>query len=495
MRWLLGVVAAVVIISFVWFYNRADLAKIRQERIGEIYGREILRQEATKLFRHFGLLQDLGLFELIIPLAQAPSMEMAQQEFIFNLMVLREEARRMNIVPTSAQIIATQMTLPVFQTNGKFNSKRLASFIQENLTPRGFAESQMDEAMSDLIKFRAIKTLVDDLASVPPLDARREWERLNSLYSVGVIKLSIESFKEGITPSEEEIGKRFEIRSSTLKTEPRRKVKIGRLSLSEEEKALEGRARVDALQRLANKAFGLTQMMLEEGADFDRLAAEAGMEVATTEAFFESNPPETLNSIAGAVDAVRLMTPEDPDSDVLQAKDDFVVFHLVEYEEARPMTLEEARSLLTEDLVNEAAGRRMREEAAKLQNSLTAAGPFSEEAEKILAERGLKLERPEPFPLTKIPESLETAGTLTEALISLPPGQLSSFIPTNSGGALLAVETITPPDADAYEKERITHELRSLNRERMMAFSAWLKERRMEANLRLVGMDNQQQRQ
>lgn len=487
MRWLLGIVAAVVIISFVWFYNRADLARINRERVGEIYGREIVRQDVLKLIRYLGLLSDLGLFEMIIPLSNAPARELAEQEFAFNLMVLREEARRMNISPDTAQIKAAQMALPVFQTNGQFDPRRLAAFMQENLSPRGFTELQIDEAITDLIKFRTIRTLVSDLVSVPPKDARREWERAHSAYSAGLIRLDLEKFKDGPAPSEEEIARRFEIRAQTLKTEPRRKVTIARLALPESDRSLEGRARVDALQRVADKAFTLSQAILEPGADFNRLAAEAGAAVSTTDFFTETSLPENIAGIPGAADAIRLLNPEDASSDVLQNGDEFVVLHLAGFEPSRPMTLDEARPLLIADLQKENASRRLREEAAKLRDALAAAGPFSEASKELLASKGLKMERPEPFTFTKLPPELESSGSVLETLLGLAPGAVSPPVPTENGAVLVALESVKPPPAEDYEKDRVATEMRSLNRERNAAFLAWLKDRRAASGLRLIG--------
>ncbi|MFQ3578152.1 MAG: SurA N-terminal domain-containing protein [Verrucomicrobiia bacterium] len=491
MRWLLILVAAMVIIAFVWLYNRTDMSQIGASQVARIYGRDLTQSEIGRLSRHFALVQDLGLFELLMPLVgQAETQEVALQNFIVNLLVLREEATRMQIVPTPEAIRVTQMGLPVFQTNGQFDPRKLQAFILESITPRGFTENQIDEAVADLIRVRSVTRLVNSLVSVSDERVVTEWRRLNQLYDTALITLPPDALEELPEPSPEEIAQRFEIRKNTLLSEPKRKVLIATLGNHEATAVPDGRARIAALQKLADQVAIVSQSLLEPGADFRRIVLEAGMEISETPLFPIGAPPESITSIPGAQEALRLMNAEDRNSDPLQAGDSFVLLHLLESEEARPLTLEEATPRLAAELRQEAANRVLRDRAREARQALQERGVMSDASREMLKNSGALIEEPKPFSLKEIPESLRESMETIEALVGTPVGQVSEPITTPRGVVLLAIKGVIPPDEEQFEKERVTHRYTLLAQEQAGTFASWLRDRREEAGLTLlVGRD------
>ncbi len=491
MRWLLIIVAVAVIISFVWFYQRADLAQINKERVATMFGREITRTEVQKLTRHFLLTQDLGLFELLGALAgRATSMEKAQEDFILNLLVLRDAAARMQIEPGVEEIKEAQRRLPAFQTDGAFDPAKLALFIQTSISPRGFTELQIDEAISDLLRYRAVKELVDGLVSLPAADVRTDWERINSLYSIGIVKLNSAAFLDGIQPAEEDMRKRYEIRKSSLLTPAKRQVAIASLPIPAEIRDQTGPDRITRLQTLADTAFETSQKVLEPGADFDAVTTAVGMAISKTETFTDDDTVEVLDKITGARDAVRLMNAEDRFSDVVQTPDSFTLLHLLQFEEPREMSLEEARPQIEAELKQEGAMQTLRESARELRSKLSADGPFSDAAAKNLADKAQKLERLPAFKLTEIPEQLRGSAAQVEAILALAPGAVSEPVAVADGVVLIALEKIDPPAADAFEQNRVSHSYNLLNRERSAAFATWLEDERTRAGLLLHNQAN-----
>ena len=59
-----------------------------------------------------------------------------------------------------------------------------------------------------------------------------------------------------------------------MKTDEKRKVKFVTFSLTDEQKKLTGKQRIDVLQKLADKANDFTDALQVKGADFDQVVAK-----------------------------------------------------------------------------------------------------------------------------------------------------------------------------------------------------------------------------
>ncbi len=59
-----------------------------------------------------------------------------------------------------------------------------------------------------------------------------------------------------------------------MKTDEKRKVKLVQFGLTDEQKKLKGKERIDVLQKLADKANDFTEALQAKGADFDQVAAK-----------------------------------------------------------------------------------------------------------------------------------------------------------------------------------------------------------------------------
>src|SRR5207253_8341934 len=111
----------------------------------------------------------------------------------------------------------------------------------------------------------------------------------------------------------------FEAHKSELKTEEKRKVEFVRLALSEEQKKLKDKERIDALQKLADRANDVSQALLEKGADFHQVAAKFQLPVETTGEFVASAPDPKLKTNAQLNQAASKLTAQEPNSDQLQS--------------------------------------------------------------------------------------------------------------------------------------------------------------------------------
>src|SRR6202030_2029037 len=103
-------------------------------------------------------------------------------------------------------------------------------------------------------------------------------------------------FVKEIKVSDDDIRKYYEAHKTELNTEEKRKVEFVRLALSEEQKKLKDKERIDALQKLADRANDFSQALLEKGSDFHQVAAKFQLPIQATGEFTSTAPDPKLSS-------------------------------------------------------------------------------------------------------------------------------------------------------------------------------------------------------
>ena len=91
-KWLM-IVIAILAIPFIFYFNKSDLSKRRQDDLGRIYDRPVTQVEFSRSARLMTLAQMLGLSQLVQDLMMRPMTETdAYVNFAFNRLVLDHEA-------------------------------------------------------------------------------------------------------------------------------------------------------------------------------------------------------------------------------------------------------------------------------------------------------------------------------------------------------------------------------------------------------------------
>jgi hypothetical protein len=72
---------------------------------------------------------------------------------------------------------------------------------------------------------------------------------------------------------------------------------------------------------------------------------------------------------------------------------------------------------------------------------------------------------------------------IKNAVAELSPGEVSSVMPTATGGVIAIFEKREPIDMAAYQQARKDFDERYLRGKRMVAFYDWLRDRRMAAGI------------
>ena len=487
-HWLM-IVIAILALPFCIYFVKTDYSAIRPDDFARIYNRTISLVEARRDARLFDLAQALGMSSFRQDLsAGAKSEAEAYVPFILNLVILRHEAARLGIRPTSSEIADVVRNLEAFRGLSGFDLQKYNDFTQNFLAPNGLGEEQIEQLVRDELCLNRIKQLVAAGASLPESESKANYDEAYSKLFVSVIRLRTADFAKDIKATDDDVRKYYEAHKAEFKSEERRKVEFVSLALSDEQKKLSGKERIDALQKLADRANDFTQALLEKGENFKQVAAKFQLPIHVTGEFTAAAPDPQLNADPQLGAAAFRLTAQEPNSDPLQAADGFYVLHLAGIVEAHPLTIEEAEPMVVEAIkssrTRELTSTKGAEIAHQLREATTSGQPFEAAIQKM----GLKAEKVPPFSLmeeaTAKPEEGKKPPNLVaikNAVAQINPGDVSDFFPWEEGGVIAVLEKREPADPAKYPEKKAAFD----NRYREIVFYEWLRDRQRDAGLQV----------
>lgn len=488
-RWMMTVVAILVIISFIWFFSdRSHYDRMGNDRVGTVYGQALSNTEFERTIRQLSTAEDLGLENLGKP-------EVFNKRDLIssamNFIVLKHEAGALGIEPSDAEVEEASRKIPAFQApGGGFDPVKYAKFADEKLGPRGFSDRQVDELVRADLQIGRLQQVVNSTAFVSPGEIRLAYDQAFSKTDAAVIHLSKAEFAAAVAPTDDEIKKYFDEQKGTLQFPEKRKVKYVVFGLDDDQKKLTGRERVEAMKPHAKSAEQFIDQLLDgKGkADFNALAAAAQTPVKESAEIEETQTfgyPEA--SIPKFAETVFHLTKEQPDSDVIDTPTAYYILHLDTVIPAKPMTIEEAKpkivAALKDDRAKAALAARAEEIRTKLQASLKSGKSFADAAK----EAGQTAQDVPPFSAAEPNRGFPDAAEITDAAMELNVGDLSKLVTTPNGGLLVYVRARFGVDEQKFEaqKEMVANSLKM--RKQRFGFMEWLRASREAADAHFEG--------
>ena len=357
--------------------------------------------EAQQSARLLNLAQALGMSDFVGTMTAGAGMDQNQAavQFIVNLLVLRHEAERLGLRPSASEIAEVVRKLPAFQGDSGFDINKFNDLVQNGLAPLGLAEEHIEQLVRDQICLSEIQKLLAAGVSLPKSELDENFQRGYDKLYVSVIRFRSADFDKDVKISDEDVQKYYDAHKAELKTDEKRKVEFVQLTLNEEEKKLAGKERIEALQKLADRATDFTQALLEKGADFKQAAAKFQLPVHETGEFTAAEPDPQLKGDAQLVAAAFKLSEQEPHSDAVQVADGFYILHSTGKTEARPLT---ARRSETENRgrAEEDAGTRVDvDEGAEMVQQLREAKKSGQPLEAVIEKAGVKPEKLAAFSL------------------------------------------------------------------------------------------------
>ena len=330
---------------------------------------------------------------------------------------------------------------------------------------------------------------------MPESELRSSYEQAYAKMEVSVVRFRFEDFGKDAQISEDEIAKYYEDHKAQLQTEEKRRIKFVQFGLTDEQKKLTGKERIDVLQKLADKANEFTDALQVKGADFDEVVAKFQLTATETGDFAKAEPDPQLAGTPQLVPATFALTKESPNSDAIQMPDGFGLAHLVKIDPVRPLTFEEARPKIVEALkkqkVQQMVAMKASEVARQLRDDLKSGKPLEEAAAKA----GVKTEKIPTFALVDEPPGATPAPKpekkdespdmqqIKQSASALSPGSVGDYVSTPDGGLIVVLEKRETIGPAQFEKARAIIEKQALTNRGQVVFYEWLRERRRAAGV------------
>ena len=498
-------IAVLTIVAFIFLYNRGPLDDLAATRNPKIYGQTLTAGAIERQVKNYQLTLALGQYDLISKLGGgAEDQATAMTEFVWNLLILQHQARALGVEPTDSQIADRIKTIPVFQTDNQFDPLKYSAFIRDQLAPRGFSEVQLEEVIRDALRLEKIEAIVESPVAIGEKEIR-DSARVLQAVTAEFIRFKTEDAVKSVTVAPEEIASFFERNQSNLNTKETRAVRYVAFELPEGSK-LEGRAKVDELQKLADKATKFTDSLAST--PFDQAATAAGLSVRTTMAFDRAGTAPEINQI-GAGDAAKqiqdllskiapkeIITALSPAafllpavgkvSDVIQSGDKFYVVELTELNPARPLTLQEATPTIEARLREAKADQVLHAGSADKIKALQSAVDSGKKFADAAKDAGLTVETLDhlaPMADSLTPEQRRVIS----ATIPLKEGEISGFEPAEWGGLSVFLKSRGPLDDKELDAKREEIRQSLLENKRSMLFAEWLRLARDDAKISVPG--------
>jgi hypothetical protein len=493
--WLMIVIAILAIPFVFYFVQRPDYGAMRGDQFARIYDRSVSMLEAQQMVRLLNLAQALGMSEFLGTMTAGAGANQNQGgvQFIVNLLVLRHEAGRLGLRPSASEVADVVRKLPAFQSESGFDINKFNEFVQNALAPLGLAEEHIEQLVRDQICLKEIQKLLAAGVSFPKTELDQNFQRGYDKFYVSVIRFRPADFDKDVKISDEDIQKYYDAHKGELKTDEKRKVEFVQLTLTEEEKKLAGKERIEALQKLADRATDFTQALLEKGADFKQAAAKSQLPVHETGEFTAAEPDPQLKGDPKVGAAAFKLSTQEPNSDPVQVADGFYILHLTGRTETHPLSLEEAKPKIVDVLKKARARELMSTKGAELVQQLREAKNSGQPLETAIQKAGAKPEKLPAFSLIQEEEQKSDAKerknqppellAVKDAVALLNPGDVSDFVPSGTDGFIAILEKREPlADANAGEK-KVAFEKRILENKERIVLVEWLRDRQQAAGL------------
>src|SRR6058998_3918443 len=402
--WLMIVIAILAIPFIFYFVQRPDYGAMRSDRFARMYDRNVSMLEAQQMARLLSLAQALGMSEFVQTLTAGAGLNQNQVavQFIVNLLVLRREAGRLGLRPDGSEIADVVRKLPAFQSESGFDMNKFSEFVRNALGPMGLGEEHIEQLVRDELCLNEIKRLLAAGISISKGELDENFQRGYDKFYVNVIRFHSADFDKEITVKDEDVQKYYDAHKTELKSEEKRKVEFVQLGLTEEQKKLTGKERIDPLQKLSDRATDFTQALLE-GADFQQVAGKFQLPVRETGEFTAAAPDPQLKAdpqLGAAAFKLSMQKPNN-DSDPIQVADGFYILHLVGVTEARPLTMEEAKPKIVDAIKKSRTRELISTKGAEVANQLREAAKSSaaSDLQAAIQKAGVKAEKLPPFSL------------------------------------------------------------------------------------------------
>ena len=486
---LMLLVAFIVIVTFVWFYNpTSKFNKFGKNDVFEIYGRVVQQAEVDREARSYGLSLGLGLTDFVKDLGGLGADEQASlSDFILNLQIIRHAAPELGVMPSDQQVAAVIRGLAPFQTDGNFDPAKYASFLQEKLAPSGFTERQLEEIVRDSIRTAAIRGIVVSPVAVGEAQVRAA-ARIYQPVTAQLLRFESEPYAKSASATPEEVSAFYARSKQMLVSGEKRDISWVVFELPASQAKLEGKDRANALQKLADNADQAAKSIaaeLAKGTGFGKAAAALqpgkakNVERDGTSDGKDAGLPEAV--VTGAF---RLQN-QGTLSGLIQDGNRFFLVTVEGISPARQLALEEVSEKIKALIGRQKAAKLTEDAAAKSLDQIAAALKAGKSFADAAKAAGVKTQQIGPVDPTD-PKQTPEQRAFVAATLGLNEGELGTLQPAPFGVFAVYLQKRDALSESQWKQHGPALEKSILANERGILFQEWLRAGRASSQLKIL---------
>ncbi len=477
-RTLLTIVTIVVIVAFAWFYNPSTMRRGAGPggAIGKLDGRTITVGDIQKIERTIPMIFSLGMHDLVEDLTtEGRTRDDQSLSFAWNLLLLRDEAKRLQVVPTADQIRSSEKALSQFQTNNQFDPAKYQQFIDAMLKPNGLTAADLDDVVADNLRYAEVSQLVKGSSPLPEAMLKQQYEQLNQKMSLAVIRFKRADFESSIQISDAELQKYYDQHKDSILSPEKRKIELVSFLLTDDQKKLTDEQKIAAKKPLAEQADSFAQAALQNPSTFEQTAKQKGLQMIQTDPFTLEQPDKALPLDPPLAHQAFNLAKDNPISDVVEGTDGFYVMKLTDIEGSRPLTLAEAKdqiiAAIKEEKAQAAIQAKAKEVKEKIEADMKKGISFVQAAENA----GYKPETPEPFALINPGNNVELARFIAMNGVELNTNETSKLLQDQSSALIIHMIGIEAVDEQKYQEFKKAEYAQQNSHYQKLAIREWLR--------------------
>jgi len=493
-QFLMLVIAILTIIAFIWLYNPTDkFRKFGSNDVASIYGKVVQQADIDREGRSYGLALGLGLTDFVRDLGGMGADERAAfSDFILNLFIIRHEAPLLGANPSDEEVAGVIKGLAPFQTDGTFDPAKYASFLQEQLAPRGFTERQLEEIVRDSIKVSQLRRIITSTVAIGESQVR-EAARIYQPVTAQILRFEKDSLAKEASVTQQEAAAFYEQNKQGLVSREARDISYVVVELPSAQQKLEGKERAGALQKLADQvdqAGKSIRAEIQKGAGFAEAVSHeklylqpkkiGGVERDGSQKGKDAGLP--LPVVAGAF---RLQKTGEV-SEIIQDGNSFYIVTVDGITPAHQLELAEVSDKIIKLLKEEKAAKALADSANKSMEQIRAALAAGKSFAEAVKQAGVKTQQ-----ITAVTPSDAKAGqeqqSLAAATLSLKEGELGTLQGAPWGAFAAYLEKRAPLTDAQWKEHQQTLTKTLLSNERELLFFEWLRTSRGAAQIKMLG--------
>ncbi len=468
----------------------------------------------------FSMTMSLGLLTFVSELGGFGGDEQSQRRFLINRLNIREAATEFGIYPSEAEVEARVKKTFTTGPDGGFDKNGYDEQVK-SLEHFGMKEKDFIELVRDILTAEKLKEILGGGLAGSRRQVEESVAAAHQQVSIQLARTSLTAFQEQVKPTDEELKAAWETTKDRYQVE--RKIKVSYLlakpqypekkteppklptAVTEEDKKAEEKAEQER-KAAEDAAYAKTKREVDDtvlsrvetvlagiqnsvGKDFEKVVAEQGFQLVSTDFFQRSAvPPELSITTAESTPKpvsdylLRLAATKDESlanfTEALPLKDGcFLIARLDAAEEVRTKTFDEAKDEVKADYLKEKANDLLKKDAddkaAKIRDGLKAGKPFADVAKEV----GLEPKAHGPFKATDKLEGEADVSTLFQTAATVDPGALADPVMKPDGALFIFVEKrelVKDPSRESTINQSVEGMTEQMQR---AAFMSWLNEK------------------